>query len=79
MVSDGPLENLASFQMLEVTFLNHCDDRVIDSSLVVKPHGHLVLEFLERNLCSDGDSPLDRFLDLLGHISELNRCFAFLA
>ena len=79
VVSHRPLEDLASFQVLEVAFLDHGDDRVVDGPLVVEPHAHLALQLLEGDPRTDGDSALDRVLDLLAHFSELNRRFSLLA
>lgn len=78
VVSNLPLKDLALFEVLKVTFLDHSDDRVVDGPLVVKPHCHLLLQLLEGNLRTDGDSPLDRFFDPLTHFFEFNRCLALL-
>jgi hypothetical protein len=58
--------------MLEVTLSDHCDNGVIDCSLVLKSHHHFLLEFWVRNLGADGDSPLDGLLDFLSKIGQFS-------
>jgi len=45
--------------VLKLTFLNHCNDRVVNCPLIVKSLGHLLLQFLVADLGSDGNSSLD--------------------
>ena len=73
MVAGSSLKNFTGFEVLEVTFLYHGKDGIVDSALVVESHAHLMLQLLEGDLRANRDSSLDCFLDLFGHFLELDR------
>ena len=72
MVASRSLKNFALFEVLEITFLYHGNDGIVDGALVVESHAHLMLQLLEGDLRANRDSSLDGFLDLFGHFLELD-------
>ena len=57
--------------MLEITLSDHGNYSIIDGSLVIESHQHLLLQLGIRNLGADGDSSLDSFLNFLDRICQL--------
>lgn len=64
IVSEFTVQQFPTFLVIEVTTSYHGEDGVVDGSLVVKSHHHLLLELCVRYLSSDGDSSLDGFFNL---------------
>jgi len=63
-------QNFSLLLVLEVSFLDHGNNGIVNGSLVVKSHQHLLLELQVRDLCTNGNSSLDSLLNSLAQICE---------
>ena len=72
-------EDLATFLMHEVTLFNHSNYSVVDRTLVIEAHGHLLLQLAIRDLRANSDSSLDGLLNLTRQFLELMRRLTTLA
>lgn len=67
-------QNLSLLLVLEVSFLNHGNDCIVNGSLVVESPQHLLLEFQVWDFGADGHSSLNCFFNLLARVRKLLWC-----